>query len=341
MSTTDDFRKIVKEVRSGNFKPVYFLHGEEAYFIDRIAQEIELHALQDHEKDFNLTILYGKDTEPAMVKDACLRYPMMAERQVVILREAQTWVQRGKYDPFEDLAPYFKNPTPTTILVICHKHKKADGRKTWLKDLAKNHIAFLSDKLKDEMLPEWIQKYVTFHKRRIGPVEAKLLADHLGSDLGKLSNEVEKLCIVIEQGGTITGDLIERNVGISKEYNIFELQKAIGMRDHPKAQRIAQFLATDKESPLVLTVGLLSSYFSKLGIVHANQGKPQGELAAALKIPPFFVKDYANAARFYPQEKLREVQHLLREIDLRSKGLGNTSADDGELLREFLVRAMV
>ncbi|MBX2984073.1 MAG: DNA polymerase III subunit delta [Flavobacteriales bacterium] len=337
MSTGDDFRKIRKEIAAGNFKPIYFLHGEEPFFIDRLAAEIELHALQDHEKDFNLTILYGRDTDPDTVKDACLRYPMMAERQVVVLREAQTW----RVDAFEKMEAYFKNPTPTTVLVICYKHKKADGRKTWLKDLGKKQVVFTSDKLKEEKLPEWIQKYVTFHKRRIGPVESKLLADHLGSDLGKLTNEVEKLCIVIEEGGTITGELIERNVGISKDYNIFELQKAIGMRDHPRAQRIAQFLSTDKSSPLVLTVGLLSSYFGKLGIVHANQGKAQGELAAALKVPPFFVKDYANAARFYPPEKLREVQHLLRETDLRSKGVGNTSADGGELLRELLVRVMV
>lgn len=337
MSTTDDFRKIRKEIAAGNFKPVYFLHGEEPFFIDRISDEIERYGLQEHEKDFNLSVLYGKDTDPDGVLDTCLRYPMMAERQVVILREAQTW----RIDAFDKLEAYFKKPTPTTVLAICYKHKKADGRKTWLKELAKKQVVFVSDKLKEDKLPEWIQLYVTSHKRRIGPVEAKLLADHLGSDLGKLTNEVEKLCIVTEQGGSITGDLIQRNVGISKDYNIFELQKAIGLRDHPKAQRIAQYLSTDKESPLVMTVGLLSSYFSKLGIVHANPGKSQGELAAALKVPPFFVKDYANAARFYPADKLREIQHLLRETDLRSKGVGNTSADGGELLREFLVRAMV
>jgi DNA polymerase-3 subunit delta len=337
MSVTDDFRKIVKDVRGGMFKPVYFLHGEEAYFIDRIEQEIVLHSLQEHEKDFNLTILYGKDSDPDVIKDTCLRYPMMAERQLVVLREAQTW----RIDAFDKLETYFKNPTPTTVLVICYKHKKADGRKTWLKDLGKKQVVFLSDKLKEDKLPEWIQKYVTFHKRRIGPVESKLLADHLGSDLGKLTNEVEKLCIVVEEGAAITAELIERNVGISKDHNIFELQKAIGAKDHPKAQRIAQYLATDKESPFVMTVGLLSSYFAKLGIVHANQGKTQGELASALKVPPFFVKDYAGAARNYPPAKLREVQHLLREADMRSKGVGNTSADGGELLRELVARVMV
>jgi DNA polymerase-3 subunit delta len=337
MSVTDDFRRIVKDVRGGTFKPVYFLHGEEAYFIDRIEQEIVLHGLQEHEKDFNLTVLYGKDSDVDAVKDSCLRYPMMAERQLVVLREAQTW----RIDAFEKLEVYFKTPTPTTVLVICYKHKKADGRKSWLKDLAKKQEVFVSDKLKEDKLPEWIQKYVTFHKRRIGPVESRLLADHLGSDLGKLTNEVEKLCIVVDEGAPITAELIERNVGISKDHNIFELQKAIGARDHAKAQRIAAYLAMDKDSPLVKVLGLLSSYFSKLGVVHSQAGKTQAELATALKVPPFFVKDYAAAARNYPPVRLREIQHLLREVDMRSKGVGSASADDAELLRELVARVMI
>lgn len=334
MSTTDGFRKIRRELAAGTFKQVYFLHGEESFFIDRIAEEIELHAVQEHERDFNLTVLYGKDTEPQAVVDTCLRYPMMAERQVVVLREAQTW----RIDLFDRLIPYFNKPTPTTVLVICYKHKKADGRKAWLKDLGKKQVVFTSDKLKDELLPDWIQQYVTHNKRRIGPVETRLLADHLGSDLGKLINEVEKLCIVTETGGTITADLIQRNVGISKEFNIFELQKALGNRDHYKAQRIAQFLGSDKNSPLVLTVGLLGAYFSKLGIMHTNVGKSQADLASAMKVPPYFVKDYASAARNYQPGKLRQIHHMLREADLRSKGVGNSKADDGELLRELVAR---
>ncbi len=337
MSTTDDFRKLRRELAGHTFKQVYFLHGEEAFFIDRIAEEIERFGLQEHERDFNLTVVYGKDTTPEALVDACLRFPMMAERQVVVLREAQTW----RIDAFDKLEAYFNKPTPTTVLVICHKHKKADGRKNWLKNLAKKQVVFTSEKLKDENLPEWIQLYVSSHKRRIGPVESKLLADHLGSDLGKLTNEVEKLCLVTEQGGTITSDLIQRNVGISKEYNIFELQKAMGTGDHLRAQRIAHFLASDKNSPLVFTVGLLSSYFAKVSVVHANPGKPQAELASVLKVPPFFVRDYAQAARYYPPAKLAQVHHLLREADLRSKGVDNSSADDGELLRELVARVML
>ncbi|MCL4282478.1 MAG: DNA polymerase III subunit delta [Flavobacteriales bacterium] len=337
MSTTDDFRKLKREIAGGTFRPIYFLHGEEPFFIDRIAEEIERNALQEHEKDFNLTILYGKDADPATVRDTCLRYPMMAERQVVVLREAQSW----RIDAFDDLVAYFKAPTPTTVLVICYKHKKADGRKTWLKDLAKKHVVFTSDRMKEEKLPEWIQLYASSHKRRLGPVEAKLLADHLGTDLGKLINEVEKLCLVTEQGAALTADLIQRYVGISKDYNIFELQNALGRKDHVKAQRIAQFLGSDKDSPLVLIVGLLNGYFAKLGVVHNQAGKTQAELASALKVPPFFVKDYAGAARNYPPAKLKEIHHLLREADMRSKGMGSTSADDAELLRELVARIAV
>lgn len=337
MSTTDDFKKIVKDVRARTFKPVYLLHGEEAFFIDRVAEEIERNALEEHERDFNLTVLYGKDTDPEQVKDACLRYPMMAERQVVVVREANAW----RIDAFDKLEAYFKTPTPTTVLVIMYKHKKVDGRKAFLKDIAKKGVVFTSDKLKEEQLPEWISKYVAFQKRRIGQREAVLLAEHLGSDLGKMTKEVEKLCLVTEENGTITADLIQRNVGISKEYNIFELQNAIGRRDHVKAQTIAHYFAQDpKDHPLVLTLGLLNSYFNKLMVVHASAGLPQGELAAALKVPPFFVKDYANAARNYTPAKLREVQHLLREADLKSKGVNNASANDGELLRELLARVM-
>jgi DNA polymerase-3 subunit delta len=341
MSSEDDFKKIKKEIAAGHFKPVYFLHGEEPFFIDRIAEGIEQHALQEHERDFNLSILYGRDADADAVRDACLRYPMMAERQVVVLREAQTWVQRGTADPFAKLEAYFKNPTPTTVLVICHKHRKVDGRKAWVKDLAKKQVVFHSEKLKEDKLPEWIQKYVTHQKRRIGPVEAKLLADHLGSDLGKLTNEVEKLCIVIDEGGTITGELIERNVGISKEYNVFELQKAIGSGDHLRAQTIAKYMAMDKEHKVFVTAAMLSGYFSKLGVVHENPGKQQGELAAALGVPPFFVREYSQAARLYPPERLKKVQHLLREADLRGKGVGSTSATDGELLKELLARMML
>lgn len=336
MSVLDGFKKVMAEVRSGSFRPVYLLHGEEPFFIDRVAGEIERSAVEEHARDFDLSVLYARDCDADQVKDSCLRYPMMGERQLVVLREAQGW----RIEMLEKLEPYVLKPTPTTVLVICYKNKKVDGRKSFVKSVAKHGVVFTSDRLKDEQLPDWVQRYVTHHKRRIAPREAQLLADHLGADLGKVTMEVEKLCLVTEEGGSITADIVQRYVGISKDHNIFELQNAIGVRDHLKAQTIAHHLANDRDHKLFLTVGLLSSYFSKIAIVHTKRGLSTGDLAAALKVPPFFLKDYTTAARNYPVDQVRRIQHLLREADLNSKGVGNTSAEDGELLRELLFRMM-
>ena len=337
-STIDEYKKLMTEVRGGTFRPVYILHGEEGFFIDRIAEEVERLALQDHERDFNQTILYARDTDSDQVKDTCLRFPMMAERQLVIVRELQAW----RIDQVEKLESYLAKPTPTTVLVLCYKHKKIDGRKSILKTAQKGGGAvFTSDKVREEKLPEVLMSFAKNHKRKLGAPEAQLLASHLGSDLAKAVKEVEKLCLVTEEGGAITNDVIQRFVGISKEYNIFELQNAIGMRDAAKAQRIANHFAADpKDNPLVLTVGFLNTYFSKLAVVHAMHGKPQQELAAALKVNPYFIKDYLAQARNYPLPKLVEVQRHLRATDLRSKGLGGDGADQGELLRELLAKVM-
>lgn len=338
MSTTDDYKKIMLEVRSGKFRPVYLLHGEESFFIDRIAEEVENLALQDYERDFNQSILYGRDTDPDQVKDTCLRYPMMAERQLVIVREVQGW----RIDQLEKLEGYLAKPTPTTVLVLCYKHKKVDGRKSILKTVAKGGgVAFLSDKVRDDKLPEVLISFAKNQKRRLGQAEADLLANHLGSDLAKAVKEVEKLCLVTEDGGTITSDIIQRFVGISKEYNIFELQNAIGTRNTLKAQRIANHFAADqKDNPLVLTVGFLNTYFAKLAMVHSLAGKDQSAMAAALKVNPYFVKDYVAQARNYPLAKLVDIQRHLRQCDLRSKGVGGDGSDPGELLRELLAKVM-
>ncbi len=337
MSTLDGYKAVMKDVQAGKFKPLYVLHGEEGFFIDRVSKEIEERALQEHERDFNLTILYGRDCDAEQVKDTCLRYPMMAERQVVILREAQSW----RPDQWDKLEAYASKPTPTTVLVIGHKHKKLDGRKGFAKAAAKTGAVFHSEPLKDHELPKWIQAYVTHHKRKIGQSEAMLLAEHLGSDLGKTAMEVEKLALVTQEGANITADTIQRYVGISKEYNIFELQKAIGARDHLKAQRIAHYFGSDpKDHPLVLTVSLLNGWFSKVAMLHGMAGRPDGEVAATLKIPPFFVKEYAQAAQNFSKHAVVRAQTVLRETDLRSKGIGSASADDGDLLREAIARIL-
>jgi DNA polymerase-3 subunit delta len=338
MSVIDDYKKIMLEVRAGTFKPVYLLHGEESFFIDRIAHEIEQLALGDHERDFNQTILYGRDANHELVKDTCLRFPMMAERQLVIVRELQSW----RIDDIEKLEPYLAKPTPTTVLVLCHKHKKVDGRKGVIKAVQKGGgSVFHSEKVKDDKLPELLTSVAKSQKRRLAPTEAQLLAGHLGSDLAKAVKEVEKLCLVTEEGGQISSDHIQRFVGISKEYNIFELQAAIGTRNAMKAQQIAAYFAADpKDNPLVLTIGFLNTYFSKVAMVHTLAGKSPQEVASAMKVNPYFLKDYQLAARNYPLGKLVEIQRHLRQCDLQSKGVGSANTGDGELLRELLAKVM-
>lgn len=337
-STIDDYKKLMAELRGGTFRPVYILHGEEGFFIDRISEEVERLALQEHERDFNQTVLYARDTDADQLKDVCLRYPMMAERQVVIVRELQAW----RIDQVEKLEPYLAKPTPTTVLVLCYKHKKIDGRKSILKTAIKGGAAVLtSEKLREEKLPEVLVGFAKGQKRKLGAAEAQLLASHLGSDLGKAVKEVEKLCLVTEEGAAITSEVIQRFVGISKDYNVFELQNAIGARDAAKAQRIANhFAANPKENPLPLTIGALNNFFSKLAMVHQLQGRPQQEMAAAMKVNPYFLKDYLAQARNYSLGRVVEAQRHLRACDLRSKGLGGDGADHGELLRELLAKVM-
>ncbi len=300
-STIDDYKKIMLDVRAGKFKPVYLLHGEEGFFIDRIASEIERLALEEHERDFNQTILYGRDVDPDTVKDTCLRYPMMAERQLVVVRELQNW----RVDQLDKLEAYMAKPTPTTLLVLCYKHKKVDGRKTILKSIQKGGgMVFLSDKVREDKLPDLLISFAKNQKRKLGAAEAQLLASHLGSDLAKAVKEVEKLCLVTEEGGQITSDAIQRFVGISKDYNIFELQNAIGNRNAERAQRIANHFAADpKEYPLVLTIGLLNTYFSKLAVVHAPQARVQQELAAGLEGEPLLREGLRAQAQNYPLAK--------------------------------------
>ena len=338
MSTLEDYKRIMADLRGGKFKPVYMLHGEEGFFIDRIALEIERTALAEEERDFNQTVLYGRDSDPDLVKDTCLRFPMMAERQVVIVREMQSW----RIDQLEKLEPYLKKPSPTTVLVMCYKHKKVDGRKSVLKTIQKGGgQVFTSDKTREEKLPDLFISFAKRQKRKLGNAEAALLATHLGSDLSKAMKEVEKVCLVTEEGGAITSDIIQRYIGISKDYNIFELQNAIGNRDALKAQRIADHFAADqKDNPFVLTLGFLNTYFAKLALVHSAKGKSSTEIAGVLKVSPYFVRDYVAHAQNYSLGKVVEVQRHLRQFDLRSKGLGGDGSDQGELLRELVAKVM-
>ncbi len=337
MSALDDLKRVMTELRSGKLRPVYLLHGEETYFIDVLAEEVQRQAVAEHERDFNQTILYGRDVDHGQVIDACLRYPMMAERQLVVVRELQAW----RIEEIEKLGPYLLKPTPTTVLLLCHMHKKVDGRKSVIKNVQKGGGAvLLSEKVRDEKVPEFLVTIARKQKRRLGAQEAQLLADHLGADLAKAVKEVEKLCLVTEEGGVIDADTIQRFVGISKDHNVFALQQAIGTRDALKAQRIARyFAASPKDHPIQMTVGFLNGYFSKLAIAIQMKNAGSQELSQAMKVSPFFVRDYQAHARNYSLAQVVRAQQLLRQCDLRSKGLGG-DGDQGEVLRELLARMM-
>lgn len=337
MSAFEDMKRILEGVRGGQFAPVYLLHGEESFFIDVLAEAVEQNTLAPEERDFNQTILYGRDVDHAQVIDACKRYPMMADRQLVVVRELQTW----RIDEIEKLVPYLLKPTPTTVLLLVHRHKKVDGRRSVIKSVQKGGgTVFVSEKVREDKVPDFLVKIAKKQKRKLAGREAQLLADHLGSDLAKAVKEVEKLCLVTEENGAIDADAIQRFVGISKDHNVFELQQAIGTRDALRAQRIAQyFAASPKDHPIEMTMGFLNGYFTKLAIAVQMKDAGQQALAEAMKVSPFFVRDYQAHARNYNLSQVVKAQHLLRQCDMRVKGLGG-DGDRGEVLRELLARVM-
>jgi DNA polymerase-3 subunit delta len=329
------FEQIQSDLKNKIYYPVYFLAGEESYYIDVLSDIIEKNVLSESERDFNQTIVYGRDTNPLDIISLAKRYPMMASHQVVIVKEAQD-VQK-----IEELESYIMNPLESTVLVLNYKYKNVDKRKSFYKKIEKKGILFESKKIYDNQIPAWINNYLQNAGYSITPKASFMLAEFLGSDLGKIVNEINKLIINIPGKTEINDDLIEKNIGISKDFNIFELQHAIGSRDILKANRIAiYFAANPKENPLVKTITILFGYFSKLLIYHQLKDKSKNNVASALSINSFFVKDFQVAARNYNMGKLTHIIGLLREYDLKSKGVNNISTTDGELLKEFLFKIL-
>ncbi|MEW7292915.1 DNA polymerase III subunit delta [Aquimarina sp. 2304DJ70-9] len=332
----DEVKQIVTDIKSGNIKPIYFLMGEEPYYIDRISEFIDKNILAEEEKGFNQMVLYGRDVAIDDIVANAKRFPMMAERQVVIVKEAQDLSRT-----IEKLADYAENPQPSTVLVMCYKYKKIDKRKKLYKTVAKNGVIFESKKLYENQVADWIRRVLTGAKYGIEPKAAQMLVEFLGTDLSKINNELEKLKLIIPSGSQITADQIEENIGISKEFNNFELRKAIGSRDVIKAHRIINYFAQNpKDNPLVVTISLLYSFFSQVMQYHGLSDKSQRNVAGALKINPYFVKDYTEAAHNYPMKKVSQVIALLRDADVKSKGVGAANLPQGDILKELLVKIM-
>ncbi len=329
--------QLLNDLKNQIYSPVYLLHGEEPYFIDVISGFIEDNVLSDLEKEFNQTICYGKDSNVATLISYAKRFPMMANYQVLIVKEAQD------LDKIEDFLPYVENPLSSTLLVLCYKYGKLDKRKGLYKAIEKHGVAFESARLYDNKIPDWINDYLRKRNYSINPKASALLAEFVGNDLAKVVNELEKLFINIPQGSEITEDYIEKNIGISKDYNVFELQKALGRKEIVRANRIVQYFAANpRENPLVKVLPILYSFFSKILLYHYLPDKSRNSAAAALSINPFFVADYQQAAKTFPPGKVVALIALLREYDLKAKGVDNNAnfAGDGELMKELIFRIL-
>ncbi len=355
-----EVNQILTDLKRRIFKPVYFLSGEEAYYIDLVSDYIEKSVLDDSEKEFNQTVLYGKDVDLMGIISAAKQFPMMSDYQVVIVKEAQNLKELGKAsgsgDGEEDDAPtikkttggannalvaYLQNPQPTTILVFCYKYKTLDKRSVVYKSLQKNHVFLETKKQYDNQLPDWITSYIADKKYKINAKATFLLAEFLGNDLSKITNEIDKLVINIKEGEEITAELVQENIGISKEFNVFELQESLAKKDILKANRIVNyFSANEKEHPAVMTLSSLYGYFTKVLLYHFAPDKSKFAVAQTLGVNPFFVDGYIKAAQNYNTAKLKSIFAYLKEYDLKTKGVDNSGVSNGELMKELVFKIL-
>lgn len=336
-----EYTEIVKEINQGTFSPIYFLQGEETFFIDNIIHLIEKNALDESQKSFNELILYGKDTTLTDIIGAARRYPMMGERQVVIVKEAQEIKEWKKEDKQTLVINYLENPLPSTILVFGHKYKSIDKRTKLGKALEKHSVFLNAKKMYDDKIPDWIRGYCSGRGVKIDEQAVMMLSENIGNNLQRLANEVEKLLLNIKSGESITAQMIQKYVGISKDYNIFELQKCLGTLNKQKAHKIADYFAANpSNNPLVLTIYSLFSYFSKLLMIHHASDKSDRNIASLIGVNPFFVKEYMLAARNYPVGKVvQNIKHL-HDADLQSKGIGFATKKEGPVLTELVYKLM-
>lgn len=329
----NEAEKIINDIKNRKLKPIYFLMGDEPYYIDLITDCIDKTVLSEDEKGFNQMVLYGRDTTIEDIVGNAKRYPMMAEYQVVIVKEAQELSRT-----IDKLESYAENPQPTTILVFCYKYKTLDKRKKVTKNIEKNGVVFESKKLYENQVSSWINQVLNTSGYKIEPKASAMLVEFLGTDLSKISNELDKLKIILPQGTLITAEHIEKNIGISKDYNVFEFRSALGEKNILKANRIAQYFAQNpKDNPITLITSQVFAFYLQLLQYHGLSDKSQGNVAKVLKVNPYFVKDYETAARNYPMKKVSAIVAGLRDIDLKSKGVGANALPPSELLKEMLI----
>ncbi len=324
--------KIISDWKKGKFQPVYWLEGEEEYFIDQVVDFAEHQILKESESSFNLSIFYGKDANWAELINACRRYPMFAERQVVILKEAQ------QMRDVEKLEPYIDNPLTSTILVVSYKDKKLDARKKFTKTVKEKGVLVTTKKLQERQVLEWVQDLLHTRGLSISQKALAILVDHVGNDLSRIDNEIEKMRINLGKRTQITEEDIEMNIGVSKEFNVFELQKALAQRDLASAIRIIQYFeANPKAAPIQMVLPALYGFFSKVHMSF-SAGSDEKTIAASLGVPPFFVKDYMKAASTYSYPGIEKALLLLHQYNLRSLGVNDVGTADASLLKEMVVK---
>ncbi len=329
----NEVEKILAELEKKNYSPIYYLYGEEPFFIDVISDYIERNVLSDDEKAFNQQIVYGKDITIDALIHYAREYPMMAERRVIIVKEAKELNRT-----IANLEPYVKNPSPTTLLVICYKYGKIDGKTKLAKELNK-YVSLESKKLYESDTLKWITKYLKDNNYTITQVASQLLVSFLGTDLGRIANELNKLKIILPKGTEITPSHIEENIGISKDFNVFELQNAIGKKEFPKAMQIIKYFnENQKDNAMPMITENLYQYFKKLFIYSSSIGKADAELAREMGINPFFLKDYKVAAMNYPLKKISFCMEVIKQTDLKNKGVESGSISYYDLLKELIVK---
>lgn len=334
-----ELAQLLKNIKKKELQPVYFFHGEEPYFTDVAIKSLENDVLEEDEKAFGQTVIYGKDSNVAEIIALAQQFPMFGNYNLIIVKEAQDL----KLDEEERkiLENYLQNPVATTILAFGYKRKKLVATTRLHKILQKNGWAYHSEPVKDYQLAKWIGDELQNHQIKTAPNISHLLAEYLGNDLSRISNEIAKLKMILKDGEVLDEKLVETHIGISKDYNVFELQKALGAKDHAKAMRIAFYIGKNpKSNPFVMMIGNLYSFFSNLIIYLTLSGSSQQEMASAMGINPYFVKDYADAGRRYPLKHCTRIISLIREIDLKNKGLGANSTDDSELLLELVYKIL-
>jgi DNA polymerase-3 subunit delta len=331
----NEIRNIVSDIKNGNIKPIYFLMGEEPYYIDKISDYIEKNILDEAEKGFNQQVMYGRDSTIEDIVSAAKRYPMMAERQVLIVKEAQDLSKN-----IEKLVSYAENPQPTTVLVLNYKYKKLDKRKKLHKAIAKVGLIYESKKLYENQVSDWIRRVLSGKKYQIEPKASQMLVEFLGTDLSKISNELDKLMIILPKETVINDKHIEDNIGISKDFNNFELRKAVGEKSILKANRIINYFSENpKNNPTVMTISLLNNFFTQLLLFHGLQDKSKSSVAKALGVNSYFVDEYFLAGRNYPMRKVAQVIAFLRDADVKSKGVGANQTQE-DILKELLFKIL-